>query len=72
MMCSFKKTKSMTALLDERSKRQREKAETTSAKRSSANKDDADESHTDLMRLVESVKRKSAVADSGSAKRRKN
>ena len=69
-LISFKKTKSMAALLDERSKRQKEKRNTSSAKEVAASKD-ASEGKSDLMRLVESVKRKSAAVDAGSGKRRK-
>ncbi|TFK94459.1 hypothetical protein K466DRAFT_536116 [Polyporus arcularius HHB13444] len=67
----FKKTKSMAALLDERSRRQQEKAsknrDSTVAKHS-----DADPQQQSLQSLVESVKRKSAVLDEpGIGKRRK-
>ncbi|RPD82468.1 hypothetical protein L226DRAFT_556272 [Lentinus tigrinus ALCF2SS1-7] len=67
----FKKTKSMAALLNERSRRQQEKAsknrETTTTKRS-----DTDSQQPNLKSLVESVKRKSAVMDEpGIGKRRK-
>ena len=56
---SFKKTKSMSALLDERSKRQKEKTDKgeTAPVSSRANA----ESKTNLKSLVESVKRKSAA-----------
>lgn len=60
----------MSALLDERSKRQKTKSsrkESTSASRPAKT-----ESKTDLKSLVESVKRKSAAADErGMGKRRK-
>ncbi|RDX55768.1 hypothetical protein OH76DRAFT_1338050 [Lentinus brumalis] len=67
----FKKTKSMAALLDERSRRQQEKAsknrDSTVSKHS-----DADPQQQSLQSLVESVKRKSAVLDEpGIGKRRK-
>ncbi|KAI0651940.1 hypothetical protein C8Q79DRAFT_68312 [Trametes meyenii] len=66
----FKKTKSMAALLDERSRRQHEKMrdrEPTASKR-----DPSDDRQPSLQSLVESVKRKSAAMDeSGVGKRRK-
>ncbi|KAI0698440.1 hypothetical protein C8T65DRAFT_12783 [Cerioporus squamosus] len=67
----FKKTKSMAALLDERSRRQQEKAsknrESTTARRG-----EADPQQPSLQSLVESVKRKSAILDEpGMGKRRK-
>lgn len=69
--CSFKKTKSMSALLEERSRRQQEKAsrnrESTVTRRA-----DAESQQSSLQSLVESVKRKSAALDKpGMGKRRK-
>ncbi|KAI0082298.1 hypothetical protein K474DRAFT_1655677 [Panus rudis PR-1116 ss-1] len=65
----FKKTKSMAALLEERSKRQRERPP-HQAQSSRANESGAQPS---LQSLVESVKRKSAATDTqGSGKRRKH
>ena len=68
---SFKKTKSMSALLDERSRRQQEKTsksrESTIVKHS-----ESGAPQPSLKSLVESVKRKSAVLDApGVGKRRK-
>ncbi|KAI0669809.1 hypothetical protein C8Q78DRAFT_976734 [Trametes maxima] len=67
----FKKTKGMSALLDERSRRQQEKTsrnhESTASKRNAS-----DGNQPSLQSLVESVKRKSAAMDeSGMGKRRK-
>ncbi|KAG2044355.1 hypothetical protein BDR03DRAFT_236078 [Suillus americanus] len=64
----FKKTKSMVALIDERTKRQkRSRPEDETSTRLPTKVDD-----TSLKNLVESVKRKSAAADqSGFGKRRK-
>ncbi|KAG1811216.1 uncharacterized protein BJ212DRAFT_561391 [Suillus subaureus] len=64
----FKKTKSMLALIDERTKRQkRSRPEDETGARLPTKVD-----HTSLKNLVESVKRKSAAADqSGFGKRRK-
>ncbi|KAI0801175.1 hypothetical protein C8Q74DRAFT_1364815 [Fomes fomentarius] len=67
----FKKTKSMSALLEERSRRQQEKAsknrESTVARRA-----DTESQQPSLQSLVESVKRKSAALDKpGMGKRRK-
>ena len=61
----------MSALLDERSRRQQQK--TSKNRDSTVHKRDEGESHqTSLKSLVESVKRKSAVLDdSGMGKRRK-
>ncbi|CDO71641.1 hypothetical protein BN946_scf184911.g112 [Trametes cinnabarina] len=67
----FKKTKNMAALLEERSRRQQEKAsqnrETTSSARG-----ETDAHQPSLQSLVESVKRKTAaLEESGAGKRRK-
>ncbi|KAH7922915.1 hypothetical protein BV22DRAFT_1036975 [Leucogyrophana mollusca] len=67
----FKKTKSMTALLGERTKRQKNKY-AESAENSVAAQGPAKESDHSLRSLVESVKRKTAAADQGGVgKRRK-
>ncbi|EMD42120.1 hypothetical protein CERSUDRAFT_90716 [Gelatoporia subvermispora B] len=65
----FKKTKSMSALLEERSKRQRN----TSARHEErvAAKSQEVSGEKSLQSLVESVKRKSAATDRGMGKRRK-
>ncbi|KAI0348561.1 hypothetical protein BDW22DRAFT_103185 [Trametopsis cervina] len=65
----FKKTKSMSALLEERSVRQREKT-SKSREAVSSVKTDADKTRN-LHNLVESVKRKSAAVNTGTGKRRK-
>ncbi|KAI0361520.1 hypothetical protein OH77DRAFT_1444095 [Trametes cingulata] len=67
----FKKTKSMSALLEERSRRQQERA---SRNRESASRqqDDGASSQPSLQSLVESVKRKTAALEEpGVGKRRK-
>ena len=64
----------MSALLEERSKRQKEKHdEPASQARTKGGVDSGDAPKRDLKSLVESVKRKSAAADqrSGVGKRRK-
>ncbi|KAJ7783727.1 hypothetical protein DFH07DRAFT_873889 [Mycena maculata] len=63
----FKKTKGMNALLEERSKRQRQRRDgaESSAKQSSG------DGTRSLQNLVDSVKRKSSTVDTGSGKRRK-
>jgi len=59
---SFKKTKGMTALLEERQKRQREeKRESVSGAKSSSSVDAPNQ--RSLESLVESVKRKSSARD---------
>jgi hypothetical protein len=63
---SFKKTKSMSALLEERSKRKNDRAEARTGAQISKN-----ETRQSLASLVESVKRKRAVIDNGDAKRQK-
>ena len=65
-LCSFKETKSMKALLEERSKRNRKKSARDLPADASTGK-----GTDDLQTLVERVKRKSAAAGSGSGKRRK-
>lgn len=60
----------MAVLLDERSKRHRERASAAPTKKTPSNKGGS-EDQTDLMKLVESVKRKSAAVNTGSGKRRK-
>ena len=65
-LCSFKETKSMKALLEERSKRNRKKGARDLPADASTGK-----GTDDLQTLVERVKRKSAAAGSGSGKRRK-
>ncbi|OCH96084.1 hypothetical protein OBBRIDRAFT_361349 [Obba rivulosa] len=65
----FKNTKSMSALLEERSKRQRN-ASAHHEERSTA-KTQESTGEKSLQSLVESVKRKSAAADRGMGKRRK-
>ncbi|KAI8990519.1 hypothetical protein BD414DRAFT_483899 [Trametes punicea] len=66
----FKKTKSMAALLEERSRRQQERA-AHSRESASSMRDDAS-SQPSLQSLVESVKRKTAAMEgSGVGKRRK-
>jgi len=68
MFDSFKKTKNMTALLDERTKRQKRRVPDEDTARV-VPKDVGDVS---LKNLVESVKRKStAAAEGGLGKRRK-
>lgn len=76
--CSFKKTKAMTAILEERQKRRRERTQkaeeihTTAFRRKRVGLDDAMSNSKSLQNLVESVKRKSANADlPGVGKRRK-
>ena len=67
----FKKTKSMAALLDERSKRQKESSHKRRESTVSGKRTETDGSNS-LKSLVESVKRKSMAADSkGVGKRRK-
>ncbi|PCH33705.1 hypothetical protein WOLCODRAFT_160280 [Wolfiporia cocos MD-104 SS10] len=68
----FKKTKSMSALLDERSKRQKEKHSAADGP-GAAESGGGDQSNgNNLKKLVESVKRKSAAAGQpGTGKRRK-
>ncbi|KAF7793336.1 hypothetical protein EIP86_004448 [Pleurotus ostreatoroseus] len=67
----FKKTKSMAALLDERSKRQKDSSHKRRESKASDKKTEADKSNS-LKSLVESVKRKSMAADGkGVGKRRK-
>lgn len=69
--CRFKKTKSMSALLDERSKRQKKSHGKKQDGATSAKTVETDSS-TSLKNLVESVKRKSIAADGkGVGKRRK-
>ncbi|KAJ6621688.1 hypothetical protein B0H10DRAFT_969749 [Mycena sp. CBHHK59/15] len=63
----FKKTKGMSALLEERSKRQRQTREGTDG----VAKSSGDDGRRTLQNLVESVKRKSAAVDATSGKRRK-
>lgn len=67
---SFKKTKGMAALLDERSRRQQQE---TSKNRDSTvvKRTNADTPQPNLRSLVESVKRKSVAMGGGMAKRRK-
>lgn len=67
---SFKKTKGMAALLDERSKREKSKRGNEGDDRITR-KTDGSEGRS-LTSLIESVKRKSAVVDpQGSGKRRR-
>ena len=62
----------MSALLDERSKRQREKfGDPDAVNLVSKQADSRDSAQPNLKSLVESVKRKSAVAEQGVGKRRK-
>ncbi|KAJ6604598.1 hypothetical protein DFH09DRAFT_1018818 [Mycena vulgaris] len=63
----FKKTKGMNALLEERSKRQRNKREGVDG----GVKQSADSGGRSLQNLVESVKRKSSTVDTASGKRRR-
>lgn len=66
---SFKKTKSMSALLEERAKRQKVRLDAQPRRKKAG--DDAQPNHS-LQNLVESVKRKSAAAGAaGVGKRRK-
>ena len=67
--CSFKKTKSMTALLEERARRQRSGANTE--EHSGGQQRSNGPEPASLKSLVESVKRKSAVSDEKGGKRRK-
>ncbi|KAG9090294.1 pre-rRNA-processing protein esf1, partial [Ceratobasidium sp. 392] len=69
----FKKTKSMQALLDERAKRQREqqsKEDVRAREKSKPALESAQEDRS-LKSIVESVKRKSGVANPSAGKRRK-
>ena len=72
-MHSFKKTKGMSALLDERSKRQKDHQGEASERASSKKNTAESEPKSSLKSLVESVKRKSAAASDqpGVGKRRK-
>ncbi|KAI0778273.1 hypothetical protein BD413DRAFT_465710 [Trametes elegans] len=68
----FKKTKSMAALLEERSRRQQEKTARNRGESTSARREDAGSQQPSLQSLVESVKRKTASMDeAGMGKRRK-
>lgn len=72
--CSFKKTKSMQALLDERAKRQRErqsKEEARSKEKARVAQESQPEEDRSIKSIVESVKRKSSVSHSTTDKRRK-
>jgi hypothetical protein len=64
--CSFKKTKSMSALLDERAKR-RKRDDRAPAAVVRAPADSAPDSVQNLERLVESVKRKGLANAEGAA-----
>ncbi|KAI0375087.1 hypothetical protein BV20DRAFT_933533 [Pilatotrama ljubarskyi] len=67
----FKKTKSMSALLEERSRRQQEKA-SHNRESASSQREDGGSSQPSLQSLVESVKRKTAALEEpGVGKRRK-
>ena len=66
---SFKKTKSMAALLEERSRRQRSKQQSTEV--ATTAEQTTGDSKSSLKSLVESVKRKSAAVEVGIGKRRK-
>ncbi|KAH9898312.1 hypothetical protein C8Q73DRAFT_639931 [Cubamyces lactineus] len=67
----FKKTKSMAALLEERSRRQQEKA-SHNRDSASSKRDDSNTQQPSLQSLVESVKRKTAALEEpGAGKRRK-
>ncbi|KAJ7125635.1 hypothetical protein C8R43DRAFT_712063 [Mycena crocata] len=63
----FKKSKGMNALLEERSKRQKHKREGVDGPA----KQSTQEGGRSLQNLVESVKRKSAIVDTGNGKRRR-
>lgn len=68
----FKKTKAMTALLDERQKRMHERRGSQDGRVTNKAKDTTGNSTNSLRSLVESVKRKSANVDiPGQGKRRK-
>ncbi|KAF9535416.1 hypothetical protein CPB83DRAFT_9601 [Crepidotus variabilis] len=68
----FKKTKAMSAFMDERQKRRREQTAEEGVETSRKSKDAADHKTRSLKNLVESVKRKSANIDPpGQGKRRK-
>ncbi|THH16819.1 hypothetical protein EW146_g3892 [Bondarzewia mesenterica] len=67
----FKKTKSMAVLLQERSKQRRQKQGDRVSMGAQPADDSAGADGQSLKSLVESVKRKSAVADEGVGKRRK-
>ncbi|TDL28603.1 hypothetical protein BD410DRAFT_760012 [Rickenella mellea] len=68
----FKKTKGMTALLEERTKRQKERSEDLPQRTSALNGEQTGDSGRSLQSLVESVKRKSsAVNHEGVGKRHK-
>ena len=81
LLFSFKKTKAMTAILDERQRRRREQTEdteihTTASQLGKAAMDNAaggaNSNSNSLQNLVESLKRKNANADlPGVGKRRK-